>query len=42
MSILSSRNVMRTRIIRPEMSIYTGLVIPYDVVAIRQRLNVGK
>jgi hypothetical protein len=33
---------MRTRIIRPEMSIYTRLVIPYDGVAIRRRLNVGK
>jgi hypothetical protein len=42
MSILSSRNIMRTRITRPEMSIYKGLVIPYDGVAIRRRLNVGK
>jgi hypothetical protein len=42
MSILSSKNVMRTRIIRPEMSIYTGLVIPYDGVAIQRCLNVGK
>jgi hypothetical protein len=35
MSILSSRNVMRTKIMRPEMNIYIGLVIPYDGVAIR-------
>jgi hypothetical protein len=33
---------MRTRIIKPEMSIYTGLVIPYDRVAIRRRQNLGK
>jgi hypothetical protein len=41
MSILSSRNVIRTRIMRPEMSIYTGLVIPYDGVAIWQHQNLG-
>jgi hypothetical protein len=35
MSILSSKNVMRTRIMRPEMSIYTGLVILYDGIPIR-------
>jgi hypothetical protein len=33
---------MRTRIMRPKMSIYTGVVIPYDGVAIRQRQNLGK
>jgi hypothetical protein len=42
MSILSSRNVMRTRIMRPEMSIYTGLVIPYNGVANQPRQNLGK
>jgi hypothetical protein len=41
MSILSSRNFMRTSIMRPEMSIYTGVVIPYDGVAIRRRQNLG-
>jgi hypothetical protein len=35
MSMFSSRNVIRTRIMKPKMSIYTGVVIPYDGVAIR-------
>jgi hypothetical protein len=30
MSMLSFRNIMRTKIMKPEMSIYTALVIPYD------------
>jgi hypothetical protein len=28
--MLSFRNIMRTKIMKPEMSIYTALVIPYD------------
>jgi hypothetical protein len=40
--MLNSRNVMRTRIMRPEMSIYIGVVIPYDRVAIRRHQNLGK
>ena len=40
--MLNSRNAMRIRIMRPEMSINTRVVIPYDRVANWQRQNLGK